>query len=185
VITGNIGKRLKTARVDRGLTLKAVEAACGVSATHISEIERGAASPTVGALEKIARALGRRAGYFLEADEIGEFSLVTRDDRVRETAASGGVVERLTTGIPGGRLQVVQVTISPGSVYRADRHAHDGVEALVVRSGRVRVTVGRDAYELDAGDAVQFDASRPHAYSNASASDLAILLWVATRRDVS
>jgi quercetin dioxygenase-like cupin family protein len=80
---------------------------------------------------------------------------------------------------------VVQVTISPGSVYRADRHAHDGVEALVVRSGRVRVTVGRDAYELDAGDAVQFDASRPHAYSNASASDLAILLWVATRRDVS
>jgi transcriptional regulator with XRE-family HTH domain len=97
VITGNIGKRLKAARVDRGLTLKAVEAACGVSATHISEIERGAASPTVGALEKIARALGRRAGYFLEADEIGEFSLVTRDDRVRETAASGGVVERLTT----------------------------------------------------------------------------------------
>lgn len=180
-----IGRRIKNARQARGLTLKAVEAASGVSATHVSEIERGAASPTVGALARIARALGKRAGYFLEESEVGDVSVVTRADRLRESAGQGATIERLTAGIPGGRVQAARITLAPGRSHRASPHAHAGCEVLLVLSGGVRVTVSGEEHDLAAGDAVHFDAARPHAYSNASRDDPAVLLWVASRRDVS
>ncbi|HEX5133584.1 MAG TPA: XRE family transcriptional regulator [Candidatus Krumholzibacteria bacterium] len=180
----DIGRRIKLARHDRGMTLKAVEAASGVSATHISEIERGAASPTVGALARIALALGHRTGFFLEEDEIGEISIVTRENRVRETLDHGSAtVERLTAGLPGGRLQVNQMTLAPGRSHRTERHAHAGAEALLVVSGRVRVVVGDDDIELEAGEAVHYAASRPHAYFNGSRDAVAVLLWIASRRE--
>lgn len=180
-----IGRRIKSARQARGLTLKAVEAASGVSATHVSEIERGAASPTIGALTRIAHALGKRPGYFLEESEIGEASLVTRADRVRESAGAGCTVERLTVGIPGGRLQASRVTLAPGKGHRADAHAHDGVELILVLSGRVDVTVASERHSLAAGDAIHIDAQHPHAYRNGSPDEPAVVLWMASRRDVS
>ena len=179
-----IGRRIKSARQSRGLTLKAVEASSGVSATHVSEIERGAASPTIGALARIARALGKRPGYFLEENEIGEVSVMTRADRVRESAGSGSGVERLTAGIPGGRLQAARVTLAAGRSHRAEPHAHGGVELILVLSGRVDVTVERERYTLAAGDSIHIDARRPHAYRNASPDEPAVLLWLASRRDV-
>jgi transcriptional regulator with XRE-family HTH domain len=182
--TGEIGRRVKAARQERGLTLKAVEASSGVSATHVSEIERGAASPTVGALVRIARALGRRPGYFLEENEMGDVSVVTRADRVRESAAPGVGVERLSAGIPGGRVQAIQVTLAPGRGRRPLPHAHAGVEAILVLAGRVGVTVDGSEHSLGAGDAIHFDAARPHAYANEWKDASAVILWMASRRDV-
>lgn len=179
-----IGRRIKLARQDRGLTLKAVEAASGVSATHVSEIERGAASPTVGALVRIARALGKRAGFFLEENEVGDVSIVTRADRVRESAGTGCTVERLTAGIPGGRVQALQVVLAPGRSHRSASHAHEGDEAIVVVSGMVEVIVDAAVHELGPGDAIHYDASRPHAYRNGSREGPAVILWMASRRDV-
>ena len=46
---GEIGRRIRTVRRERGLTLRQVAATAGLSATHISEIERGHTTPTVGA----------------------------------------------------------------------------------------------------------------------------------------
>ena len=50
-----IGSRIKQFRLAKGLTLKDIELRAKVSATHVSEIERGMTSPTVGALAKIER----------------------------------------------------------------------------------------------------------------------------------
>lgn len=175
------------------LTLKDVEAASGVSATHVSEIERGEASPTLGSLSRIARALGKTPAFFLEPDEMGEFSLVSAKNRVREivgekesgrrSPAGRAAIERLTAGVPGGRLQVRRVELPPGRAYRAERHSHAGFEALLVVKGRVRVAVDDQSWELAEGDAVHYDAALAHMYANASRDADAVLIWAATRRD--
>ena len=64
-----LGRRIRKCRLDSRMTLKAVEQASGLSATHLSEIERGRTSPTIGALVRIARALNRDASYFIEREE--------------------------------------------------------------------------------------------------------------------
>ena len=39
---------------------------------------------------------------------------------------------------------------------------HEGREYGLILSGRLRVGVGRDEYELEAGDAICFDSQTPH-----------------------
>ena len=180
-----VGRRIKRVRNENNLTLKMVEAASGVSATHISEIERGETVPTIGALSRIARALGKRTAFFLEENELGDASVLTSESLVRESAPSGSAsLERLTSSIPGGSIQAIRIVLAPGSSHRALRHRHDGAEAMLVLRGEVRVEIGEAAHLLVSGDAVHFDASHSHAYFNASRDRDAVIVWIASRRDV-
>src|SRR5687767_2868670 len=114
---GEIGRRIRTVRRERALTLRQVASAAGLSATHISEIERGHTTPTVGALLRVAHALGKEPHYFLETERLPEVSLVRAQDeqRVHELRAPKGFSESLTHGIPGNRLLATRSTIAPHS----------------------------------------------------------------------
>jgi len=125
-----LGKRIKRIREEKHLTLKNIEAAAGISATHISEIERGKTSPTLGALIRISKALGKDPSYFIEEEELGEVCLVTLENRIRESIRNGaGTIERLTSSIPGGRLQACVITLGRGK-----SHQHDSTQTLSVHA---------------------------------------------------
>ena len=177
-----LGLRIKGARKARELTLKAVEAAAGISATHISEIERGKTSPTTGALVRIAGALSVPVAFFLEERELGVVSRVPAQDRVRESAGTGASwVERLTTTIAGGRLQVVRLGLAPGESRVREAHAHRGEEAAVVVAGKPRFQVGGEVFDLERGDAIHYRAQTPHTFSNPGPEE-AVVLWVSSER---
>src|SRR5687768_16262021 len=107
---GEIGRHLRAVRRERGLTLRQVAAAAHLSATHISEMERGHTTPTVGALLKVAQALGKEPHFFLETERLPEVSIVRAADspRTQATAVAGVVAALLTHGIPGSRLVVTR-----------------------------------------------------------------------------
>jgi len=177
-----LGNRIKRARKARGLTLKGVEAAAGISATHVSEIERGKTSPTTGALMRIANALSVPVAFFLEDRELGSLSRVSVRDRVRESSgARGNWVERLTTAIAGGRLQAVRLGLAPGESLHGEAHTHRGEEVALVLAGSLRFRVGRDRFDLSPGDTIHYSGASPHTISN-SGSDEAVLLWVSSER---
>ena len=152
-----LGRRLRSARFERGLTLKEVATRCGMSATHISEVERGKTSPTIGALQRIAAALGEKPSYFVREDTLPRVLLTRESERctllsadAEKTPIEAAVISR---GIPGGNVQVFEETMEPGSTHR-----HDGLvgEAVVVCFGGMgRIAVGDNAYVLREGDTVQ------------------------------
>jgi transcriptional regulator with XRE-family HTH domain len=179
-----LGKRIKKAREAKHLTLKTIEASAKISATHISEIERGKTSPTMGALLRIAEALGKDPAYFLEAEDLGEVSTVTLENRLKESLPGhAGTLERLTTCIPGGRLQACLITLEPGKSHRADKHAHFGNEAALITSGAIRFQVDDESVELAEGDAIHFHSIEPHCYENASRREGASMIWLSTVRE--
>lgn len=178
-----LGRRIKKVREDKQLTLKAIEASAGISATHVSEIERGKTSPTLGALLRIASALGKDPAYFIEDEDLGDTSLVAREDRVRESLPeAAGTIEELTTCIPGGRLRAAFVSLEPGKGPLAEAHTHPGDEAMVVLSGSVRVELGEGTTILNEGDSIHYSATDLHTYANASPRDPASLIWISTAR---
>lgn len=180
-----VGRRIKRVRGEKSLTLKMVEAASGVSATHVSEIERGETIPTIKVLARIARALGKRTAFFLEENELGDASVLTSESLVRESTPGGAAaLERLTTSIPGGSVQAIRVTLSAGRSHRSAAHRHHGVEALLVLRGMVRVEIDRQPFTLHPGDCIQYDATQPHAYFNASRDQESVIIWMASRREV-
>lgn len=178
-----VGKRIRRIREARRLTLKVVESRAGISATHISEIERGRTSPTMGALLRIAGALDVDPAVLVEEEELSEVSVVTGDDRVRVgRAVDATTTQPLTTTVAGGRIQAHRITLAPRGRSRLEPHAHSGNEASLVVRGRVRFTIGGKAVDLEEGDSIHYAASIPHVFENRSAGE-AVVLWISTDRD--
>jgi len=181
-----IGRRIKKVREEKHLTLKNVEAKAGISATHISEIERGKTSPTVGALIRIAEALGKDPAYFIEDEELEDVSFVALEDRRREELErASGYIEKLTNSIPSGRINAQLITLSPFSGEEVKLHSHEGDEAALILKGSVRFHIGGKVYELSEGDSIYFKAEEEHGYSNMSAEEEATMIWVSSERKVS
>jgi transcriptional regulator with XRE-family HTH domain len=174
-----LGRRVKVERLAREMTLKQVADAASLSPTHISEIERGRTSPTVGALMKIAHALGKSATYFVEEEELPTVSVVRLPDRPTRTVTDHGrdiaSASYLTAGIPAGRLRVVELAnIGPG---RVDGPTHEGEEILLVTAGRIRVVIGEKEYGLSEGDCIQFKGTLKHSVERVG-EEPAQVLWV-------
>lgn len=174
-----LGKRIKGIRLQKGLTLKEVEILSGVSMTHTSQIERGMTSPTVGALEKLARALDRTASYFMEESALEEVSRLAKEERgVFVNEETGIRLEGLSSGILGANLHFYQLYASP--VTREPQHrSHSGEEAITVSKGCLEVKVGDVQYTLKSGDSIHYKSAKPHSiYTNHKSGAEAI--WVGT-----
>jgi transcriptional regulator with XRE-family HTH domain len=159
-----LGRRVKLERLSKGMTLKQVADASGMYPTHISEIERGRTSPTVGALLRIAKALGKSATYFVEEEDLPSVSVVRTHERAHHDLIEHGKgvagIDYLTTGIPAGRLRVVELTDVERSPIEGPRHP--GEEIILVTGGELKVTVDGTSYELGPGDCIQFRANLDH-----------------------
>ncbi len=178
-----LGLRIRRLRTERHLTLKQVEEACGLSATHLSEIERGRTSPTIGALARIARALGRDASYFIEADDLPDVAHLPRQEITGFVTARGVHVEPLTPGVPGNQLFAYRLlfpSADSGPLALGAQPLSGEVLYLVIR-GRLESEFGETRLTLGAGDAAQGRLLQPHSL-RAVGGEPAEAIAVLTRR---
>ena len=161
---GELGRRIRKLRLDRRMTLKQVEIASGLSATHLSEIERGRTSPTIGALVRIARALEKDASYFIEHEERTEVAhQAFADGRVLELG-KGVSAETLTPGIPGSRIFAYRLKLdgSKGAEIAIESQEIPGEAIYMVNRGTLATRVGDAEVTLKSGDAIQATLNLPH-----------------------
>jgi transcriptional regulator with XRE-family HTH domain len=153
-----VGDRLRLARFKNDMTLKEVASRSGMSATHISEIERGKTSPTIGALQRIAKALGERPAHFVEEKALCPASMIRKNERIREfTVSADGLTadfERLTGYCPWGTTHICRKSSNPGETFH--RLPILGEMVLLCLAGMYRVTVEDEAHVLREGDTIQF-----------------------------
>jgi transcriptional regulator with XRE-family HTH domain len=175
-----LGERIKRFRLDRSLTLKEVEVKAGVSATHVSEIERGMTSPTVGALAKIARALGTEPSYFLQNEAYPSVSVVRRTSRrVLKYEDWGAKIGCLSGGISRARMSFLEVELEAGLTHNLESFTHTGEELVHILKGVVEIHVGPARHLLKEGDCIHFRSNEPHTIKNIGDSTSRIL-WVAS-----
>jgi transcriptional regulator with XRE-family HTH domain len=176
-----LGARLKACRTAQGLTLKTIEARAGVSATHISEIERAKTSPTIGALAKIAAALGKDITYFLENEPLEDVCHLHPGDRDPAALPWGrGRYSRLTRRVPGARLSAFEIELEEEDAESPET-CLEGNDVFWVRRGRVRFVVDGVTYDLRTGDSIHLDSGCSYRYSMVG-TDRAELLLFSSRR---
>ncbi len=177
-----LGRKLKQERLRRGLTLKDVENRVGISATHLSEVERGKSSPTVGVLDKIARALGTRPSLLVELAAGPPLSHTVPGERRTCLSEDGSVrTESLSDSFPGAEISILLKTYGPAPGRRVKPRGHEGEEFVYILKGRLKVTIGDQHHVLEAGDAVHFKAAQPHAFEIASEEPCMVLLATSPR----
>jgi len=181
-----VGQRIKKVRETKYLTLKKLEAKAGISATHISEIERGKTSPTINVLMNIADALGKDTAYFLEEKELADVSFIALEDReTKNIEGKNGVMTDLTHSIPGGRISSHIITLAPDEKRKFKMHTHRGDEAAYILKGQVTFRVESKNYTLKEGDSIYIVENQKHDFRNVSESEEAQLVWVGSERHIS
>ena len=178
-----LGTRLKACRQEKGLTLKAMEARAGVSATHISEIERGKTSPTIGALQKIAVALERDLAYFLETEPLEEVAHQRPYERTWRNDGQRGRWTALTPRIPGSRLSAFRMELQPQTEYAAT-DTGDSDDVYLVERGTVRFESAGEVFELGAGDSIHLRGGTAHRFVNTGAETAAVFQFSGYRRNI-
>ncbi len=174
-----LGSRIKAARLSRHLPMRAVAQMAGVSVTHISQIERGRNCPTIGALARIASALGTTLHYFLEAEPLPEVRLALRGGtpEIRPNQGRSRLHGSwISEGISGGRIHVVRGTLAPaGKTDAGETFWVPALQTFYVLGGRLEILVGQDRYAFSAGDAFVIQPAVRFGMHNPGPDDCEIL----------
>lgn len=176
------GEKLRTVREQKGLTLKAVAKAAGVSESLVSQIERNHVSPAIDTLLSLADVLDINLEFLFEEYRRerpvhiirkNERPMIHEDEIVYEQLARADEKDKENA------LESYVVKIPVGSHTHHGSYGHIGREFGVVIRGICRLKYENNEYILEKGDSVSFPASCPHTLENAGDEEL-IAIWVVT-----
>ena len=170
-MTRRVGTSIHEKRKARGLSLDQLSVSSGVSRAALSQIETRKTNPSLGVLWKIAVGLGIPFSELLGSDS-KTMSVLRRGEAQVLRSADGRMESRPLS--PAGAspwVEIYELRLLARAVHKSDAHAAGTREVLVVLSGQLRVCVGIECYDLEAGDSISFLADRPHSYENASSSE--------------
>ena len=178
---GAIGPRVRALREAEGMSLRDLADRSGVSAPMLSQVERGATSPTLQVAARIASGLQLRLSQLLRLDEAGAVSIVRRTER-RAGGAGGHRYEVLTPPLPGQRAEVSRHALDPGAATGGPgdppMHEPGARETALVERGAVQLLIDGAEHALAAGDCVTFDADLPHRFENRGEEEAVLLAIV-------
>ena len=169
---GAVGARIKHLRESMQLSLRDLADRSGVSAPMLSQVERGATSPTLAVAERIAAGLELSLSQLLRLDETDGVTVVRRDRRRHGAAGAlgGHAFEIVTPPLPGLRAEVSEHALAPGAATAGPddppMHEAGSRETVLVLSGGLRLVCDGVGHDLEEGDAVTFDADLPHHFEN-------------------
>ena len=161
-----LGKKVHALRTSRGLTLKELADASGLSPSFLSQIERGLTSPTVISLARIAQAFEVAPSYFFPPPRASGPAVLRYARHPFQVDDNGVFYARLGGHFSGRTMEPLLATYPPG--YANERYTHAGEEFVYVVEGRVVFTVDGVEYPLATGDSIHYSAETPHHFENRS-----------------
>ena len=151
----HIGGRLRELRAERGLSLSAVAAATGLSASSLSMTENGKSDITFGRLQQLIDFYGVTLSELVPEPPPAEPVVVRAGERRAVSSPSEGIEVHLLTHGDRHALHPVLVTYEPGGEL-AGYETHATSEMFwIVLEGEIEVTIGgHDPVVLSPGDSV-------------------------------
>ncbi|WP_416443609.1 helix-turn-helix domain-containing protein [Leucobacter sp. HNU] len=173
----DLGPRVASFRELRGMSLRALAAAAGVSTSFLSQLENGRTNASVASLRKIAGALGVSPAELLDERAAHTRGVLRADRRPRLEGALG--VEKFVLSLPPLRnLEVYAGEFAPGASTGAHPYTHGNAqEMFVVIDGTVVFELGGERFEMSRDDSIEFLSSVPHRIVNESDAE-ARVIWI-------
>jgi transcriptional regulator with XRE-family HTH domain len=171
-----VGFHLREFRHQRGLSLRALAELCELSPNTISLIERGATSPSVSTLQRLATALGVHiSDFFTEPGARTRILLTRADERTRSGSASVRL-ESLGYGLDEQACDPFIVTLKAGAGSGRHVMTHPGHELIFCLEGAVDYEIDGEHHRLETGDSLLFDAQLPHRWTNFNSAPAKFIL---------
>jgi transcriptional regulator with XRE-family HTH domain len=164
-----IGERIKRLRLKKSMGLVELGKHTGLSASFLSQLETGRVVPTLRNLSRIAMVFSKDLSYFFETEPNALFRVHRRKERVRlpQTGVTTPTYyfESLGYMVPDRHMDPYFAEFMPLTKEMEPKaHMHPGFEFLYVLDGELEIRHGDQGCNLEAGDALYFDASTAHSY---------------------
>jgi quercetin dioxygenase-like cupin family protein/DNA-binding XRE family transcriptional regulator len=181
---GGLGFRIRRFREERGVGRAQLAENTGLSEKFLQSLEEDDLYPSIGPLQKVARALGVRLGTFMD-DEITRDPVITRAgargvDLVMHKARDsrdGLIYHSLGKGKSDRNMEPFRVEMPPEESGGHKLSSHQGEEFILVTKGRLLLIYGREEHILEPGDTAYYNSIVPH-YVGASGGEPAELVAV-------
>jgi len=160
---------MRARREQHGLSLRDVAKLTGLSASLLSQIERGVTEPSISSLRKIAEALGTSIFYLLDDAPGGDQDARTLVDQVvrggerrRLTLPHSGLRYELLCPDVSGRMEAWLGILEPGAATGEAARGHLSDEFMLVVSGTMELEYGEEFVTLEAEDSIYLDGTVAH-----------------------
>lgn len=176
----NVGARLRSLRLAKGLTVSALAAISQVPASTISKMENGRLQPSLVHAINLAMALGENLGFLVDRYRADPEDVVTvrRAERSKiEYPELGFTLEDLNGNFHSGVLEARIGVLQPGATSGAEPMVHAGDELCRVLEGALRYTIQGAEYALAKGDSLHFKSDQEHRWENTH-DGVTTVLWV-------
>lgn len=169
-----VGRQIRVLRQQRELSMQALAELASVSRAWLGEIERGAASPSVDVVRRLANALGVPVGALLDGqaskallappDRFLPTHLIRRGRRPILRFPSQLFAWEVLTPLKG-ELQLMSADMDPSDAP-IELMSHGGQESVLILKGQLNVVVDADEVVLHEGDCITFAADLAHGFMN-------------------
>lgn len=168
-IVGAIGPKIRELRAQRNLSLQQLAVRADVSAAAIHKVERGDMVPTITTLLKLAGALGRPVGHFI--DDAGPQYPVAVHSRARDAGPA------ITGSANQFVLQGTVTVVEPGEGGSAEP-SPTGEELVFVLDGTLEFEVAGQPFRLGRHDSLHYRTEHSRRWTNPGAKP-ARAVWIA------
>ncbi|MBW6475373.1 MAG: cupin domain-containing protein, partial [Anaerolineaceae bacterium] len=161
-----VGNNLRSFRTKRGLSLRALAERSGLNVNTLSLVENGKSSPSVSTLQQLAQALDVPITVFFETEQVDKRVVFTPAEQ-RPLATFGSTqMQNLGKDLAGKVVQPFVVTLQPGMGSGDRMIVHTGHEFVYCLEGSIHYQIGQEAFNLQKGDSIVFEAHLPHCWEN-------------------
>jgi transcriptional regulator with XRE-family HTH domain len=153
-----LGAYIKAKRKELGLSLRDLAATTGLSATFLSNFERGVANPTLESLRKVANALNTPILYMTNNGPQGANPVIRHEHRRHLNLLNGQIRYEILTPTLNKKMVLFEARVLPeqGNIV-AGPLPEPTEECLVMLSGQISISISGQNYELEAGDSIYFE----------------------------
>ncbi|MEW2386328.1 XRE family transcriptional regulator [Micromonospora sp. NPDC047707] len=159
-----LAANLRTARGSRGWRLEDLAAHSGVSRGMIHQIENQRTNPSVATLARLCAALDVPISELIELP--GQLGTILRRSDAAVTRHGMHGLSEAALLISDGRHELWDHWLHPGDEIHDTGHPAGTRELIHVTDGILTVDVGSATFTVEATDALDFRADRPHTYRN-------------------
>lgn len=156
--------RLKILRKRLGLTLEALSDKTGLTKSYLSKVERGLNTPSIAAALKLATAFNVSVEELFTEGSTSQasYSLVRSNER-KSLSLNGQRADYAVLAHRVADLTLLPFIIRPPMTFGDSTFKeHLGEEFLFVHEGEVEVDFMSERVILSCGDALHFNAQKPH-----------------------
>ena len=153
-----VGKRIRKRRSELKLSLRDLAQQTNLTASFLSQLERGITNSSFKSLQRIADALKVPLLYFL-SDQSNASPVVRAEQRSKLQLDDDTISYELLSPNLDGKLEVMMRVLKPGGEVIARPLSVETEQMIFLLEGKLTVVLKENDYMLNAGDSISFNGN--------------------------